>query len=277
MKQGIEAYQQGDYTQAGVLFEQARLLAENVDNLDPATAHLNLGTTLLRQGSLEEGVSQLEDALKTDQIDVQQAAQYNLGHAFYQQAEQQKEQQALDAAKGFVEKSVKHFHDSLVLQPEDLSSKKNFELARNLQREILQLIEQQPPQQQSSSDQNDPDNKDSDDKQQQQQTSDSQDQQNRQNSKANQQQNQTSDQQHTPPSSNEEDSETQQQPAPQAGDEGDPQDNANPPPAPEERTAEQMTPEEAEMLLESMREEEQNMREKYRVYLGNPVQVDKDW
>lgn len=52
-------------------------------------------------------------------------------------------------------------------------------------------------------------------------------------------------------------------------------ESAAQPPAP--APSEEMTPEEARMLLDAMRQEEQTQREKLRMFLGEPVPVEKDW
>lgn len=46
---------------------------------------------------------------------------------------------------------------------------------------------------------------------------------------------------------------------------------------PEPPSAEQMTEDEAEQLLDAMRQEEQNKRRQLHPILGAPVKVDKDW
>lgn len=48
-------------------------------------------------------------------------------------------------------------------------------------------------------------------------------------------------------------------------------------PPPEPQSAEQMSADEAERLLDAMRQEEQNKRMQLHPVLGAPVKVDKDW
>ena len=38
-----------------------------------------------------------------------------------------------------------------------------------------------------------------------------------------------------------------------------------------------MTPEEAEMLLDTLKAQEQSQRDRLHPFLGRPVPVDKDW
>ncbi|VGO22794.1 hypothetical protein [Pontiella sulfatireligans] len=55
------------------------------------------------------------------------------------------------------------------------------------------------------------------------------------------------------------------------------QDQQNPEPEPEPQSAEQMTPDEAQRLLDAMRQEEENKRLQLHPVMGAPVKVDKDW
>ncbi len=46
---------------------------------------------------------------------------------------------------------------------------------------------------------------------------------------------------------------------------------------PQPQQSEQMTPEEARMILDSMKQDEQARRDQLRLILGEPVPVEKDW
>ena len=84
-----------------------------------------------------------------------------------------------------------------------------------------------------------------------------------------QQQNQNQDQQENQDQQND-----QEQPPDQ--DENNPENQPEQPP-PEPQSAEQMSADEAEQLLDAMRQEEQNKRMQLHPVFGAPVKVDKDW
>ena len=89
-----------------------------------------------------------------------------------------------------------------------------------------------------------------------------------------QQQKQQQDQEKNQEQQPKENKEQEQQP--QQADQG--QDKSPEQPANQEPTpAQQMTPEEARMLLDRMKQEEQAYRDQMRVIMGRPVPVDKDW
>lgn len=262
MQQGADAYEQERLEEAAAAFREALALAEEDETLDPAAARLNLGTTLARGGQFEPAAAELSEALKTDDLKLQARAQYNLGHVRYREAENLVEQQDLQTANSKIDQSIGHFQDALRLDPADLQTKKNFELSHLKKKQIEALIEQQPPQpeQQQNEDQEEEEQQDQQEDQEQQQSQDPQDQQDQQDQQDEQ------DQQEPP----QDDPQQPEDTPPEEQENG--QEEPEPQPAPE-----QMTEEEAEMLLEAMKEEEQRQREKYRIQLGRPQPVDKDW
>lgn len=267
MRQGAKAYREGQLEEAVTAFREALDLAAEDDTLDPAAARLNLGTALARTGQFEPASAELAEALKTDDLPLQARAQYNLGHVRYREAEQLAEQQDLQNAKSKIDQSIGHFQDALRLDPSDLQTKKNFELSHLKKKEIETLIEQQPPQEQPSDDSQNQEQEDEDSQQDRQEDPNQQDNQDPQNQQDNQDSSQDSDEQDSsqPPQDSPPESEEEE--------EQDPSSQKNPPGAPPE----EMTEEEAEMLLEAMKEEEQRNREQYRIRLGRPQPVDKDW
>ncbi len=102
-------------------------------------------------------------------------------------------------------------------------------------------------------------------KQQQQDQQDQQQQDDQQNQDQEQNQEQQNDQQQN-------DQDNQQDPEQQQ----DQQDQEQQQPA-EPQQAEQMTPEEAQQLLDAMKQEEENKRLQLHPVMGAPVKVDKDW
>jgi Ca-activated chloride channel family protein len=100
--------------------------------------------------------------------------------------------------------------------------------------------------------------------QQQEQQQNQDDQQNQDQQQQDQQEDQNQDQQDEPPKQNPEEQEQEQ--------EQDQQDQQAKPPS-----AEEMSADEAEQLLDAMKQEEQNKRLQLHPVMGAPVKVDKDW
>lgn len=97
-----------------------------------------------------------------------------------------------------------------------------------------------------------------------------QEQQNQQQDQ-NQQQQEQDNQRNEPQDQEQSDSQDQQQDAQQESSPTQEQPLTQP------RQAGQMTPEEAQQLLDAMRQDEQAQRADLQPYLGAPVRVDKDW
>ncbi|QHI70098.1 hypothetical protein [Tichowtungia aerotolerans] len=125
---------------------------------------------------------------------------------------------------------------------------------------LKELIEQQQEQQDQQNQQNQ-DQQDQQDQNQDQQNP-NQDQQNPNQDQQNQDQQQQQDQE-------------QQEQEQQQADEQEPQE-AQPPEA-QPHQAGEMSPEEAQQLLDAMKLNEKDQRTDLRPYLGAPVKVDKDW
>jgi Mg-chelatase subunit ChlI len=122
-------------------------------------------------------------------------------------------------------------------------------------KDLKKLIEEQkqkqdqPKQNQQNKDQNQKDQKQDQDKNKDQKSQDQQDQQKKQNEDQKQDQ---ADQKQKP------DQQQNQQPA-------------------QPKQAGEMSPEEAQQLLDAMKQDEQDRRANLKPYLGGPVRVDKDW
>jgi len=243
LKQGLHHYDDTEYQEALDAFVEAEASAME-ERLDPAVAAYNRGNALYRLGALDEAASAYEEARHSDDLGIQAKAYYNAGNALMSNASAAEEQQQLDAAIESVDKAMALYENSMILDPNDIDSKVNFELAVRKKEMLEQLQQQQQEQQQEQQDE-----------QQQQEQDQQQDQQQEQ-----QEQEQQQDQQQ------------EQQQQEQQGDQQEQQQQDQPQPS-----SERMTPEEAQMLLDAMRDEEEAKREAMRVIMGQPVQVDKDW
>jgi len=259
MKEGRRRLQAGDLPSAASAFDRAAQGAPNA-KLDPARARYNQGLALQQEeGKDAEAEAALDQALRTTDTAVQARALYNRGHLLAGRARGLQEAQKLQEAQSSAGQALSAFGDSLLLAPSDDDARVNYEMTGQLIRQIEEQIEQQKQQQQEQQ-QNQPQNQPQDQPQQQdpQQKPDQQDSQQQKPDQA------------QPPAQEQQDGQPQPQP-------GEMNEDETPAGAEGEEKPEDMSKEEALMLLDAMKAEEAAMREKMRLNLGKQVPVDKDW
>lgn len=252
MQRGLGSYAGGDFAAAATNFDAAATQAPG-EKFDPAAAAFNRANALMKTGRMKDAAQAFEQGLRTTDLGLQSSAYHNRGNALLGVAgEQEKEQKLEDAIKS-VDEAMTMYERSMLLAPGDRDPKINYELAGLKKQELEEKLKEQQQQQQQQNDQKqdqDQDKKkDKDkDKQKQDQKDQEQDQQQQQ-----QQQNQQQDEEER--------------------DQGE-QD---------QKRTEQMTPQEAAMLLDAMKQREQAQRERIgqiwlkRSNTGKLDAVDKDW
>jgi len=292
-----DAYNNGDYLKAGELYGKA--LKEHPD--DPKL-HFNFGTTAYKNNLQDEAIAAFSEALKSDDISLQQKAYYNRGNALFQkgvesqqaepQATMEKWQEALDSYDG-----------ALQLNPEDTMARNNRSYVAKKLEELKQQMQQN---QQHDQDQQNNQNQQQDKNDKQQQgdngTSDNQQQSAPEKQAGDQQQNDQ-----TPPSQKQKDGSAQQRDQQQQADEQANQqpaepdknthkdDNSQPQPTDgtehqqngriadqdaektrdmERRELGKMTREEAENLLDALKNEEGELN---FVLRGQDAPVRRNW
>lgn len=236
MKQGLRAYETERYQEAVEAFQGAAAQAPDA-RLDPAIAVYNRANALFRMGRHEEASSLYQDALRSTDIDLQQAAHFNRGNALMAMADARVQEQDLPTAKQAVEQALTSYENALALSPEDEEAKANYELAYRYRRH---LEEMEPP---PSSPQQEPGESEDEDEQEE-------------------------DRQPPPDQPPEGDT-----PPPDAA----PPDDPGEQPQPEPMDTSDMTEEEIRMLLDALRDEEQIARERNLQRRGPPQPVLKDW
>ncbi len=245
MEQGRLAYEAGEFETAARYFQEAAEAAEPT-RLDPARAWFNRGNALFQQGTYEAAADAYEQALRTGDLALQQSAYFNRGIAWHASAESTKAGGELDAARRFVEQALDQYEQALTLDPRDVDAKRNHEWAADLLEEIEELIAQQPPQPEPAPDEQpdrDPDDPEDD----------------------------------ADPDPQPDDEEGEEEPAPP---DAEPDPTPEETPDPEEPAPDQfdeMTEEEAMLLLDALRDEEQETRDQMQMQLGEPEEVEKDW
>jgi len=137
---GVEAYQKGAYDKALEAFVAAKGIAPESDLL-----RYNTAASLLRLKKDKEALEELSQIQEGNLLE-NAGFHYNKGNAFFNM---QNYQQALDEYK-----------KSLLIDPDDMQAKRNFELA------LQKIKEQQKNQKPDSQDQNKPDEQKQDEAQQ---------------------------------------------------------------------------------------------------------------
>ena len=267
--QGREAFENHSFDEAAAAFEQAAAAAAE-GKLDAAVAHYNRSLALARLGRHEEAAEAYVESLRTTDLQLQQPAYYNRGNALMAFAGAQETEETLEPALEAAREALAMFEKAITLDPGDTSAKTNFELALRKIEELESRLEQQQQNQQ-----NEEDNESQEDQDQES------DQDNESDSKDPQESEQKEDQDGQPDDQQDEQQDEQQDDQ-QDGQPESNSDNEQPPPDQGEsqsqpRPSEEMTPEEAEMLLDAIREEEQSARERIRIKFGAGGPVEKDW
>lgn len=249
MKEGLRAYDDGQFQEAAEAFHRAAEQAGDT-RLNPARALYNRANALYQQDRFEEAAQAYQEALRSTDLELQQSSHYNRGNAFLSQAYAQAEAQQLDTAKGLTERALDSYRNALTLNPDDRDAKINHELADRFREELEMLLAQQPPQPQ-------PEQGEDEQEEQQDEAQDSEAQPGEQ-----------------PQPDEPQDEGAEAAPRPEEGE--SPPAEAAPQDRPPD-TMEEMTEEEAMLLLDAMRDEEQETRDQMRLRLGEPAEVDKDW
>lgn len=243
MKEGMRYFAASNYEAAAKAFSEAAEKASGT-SLDAAMAHYNEATALLHMQHTEQSAAKFQDAVRSPDLSFQQRAWYNRGWALHKLAEQEAERGNLQTASPAIEQALLSYQNAIRLKPDDTAAKVNYELALKL-KEQLEIQKQQAQQQEQQQQ-----------KQQEQQKESSQDKQ---------------------PSESPHSTE-QQEEQPQAGEPS--QESASDAlqrQQPQDVKMEEVTREEAERMLDAMKQEENRQRANYRVFHAQPVPVEKDW
>lgn len=249
---GLEAFAASNFSAAAESFVEAAAAAP-AEKLDPAAARYNAGLAAFAAGDLEAAAVHFNAAAAASDLGLQARAYYNRGNALFHLADSPLQAQALpggdpapalDTSESAIGQAIQMYENAIALDPDDADAKANYELA---------VLKQQQIQQQQQDQQQDQEKKEEEEKE-----------------------------------------EGDSQPQPESGDSGKEQKEEEPRPQPDsqpsagesqeesespqpEASAEDMTPEEAEMLLDALKAQEQSQRDRLHPFLGRPVPVEKDW
>lgn len=181
---GEEAFAAGDYLGAGQFYDQA--LEKNPD--DPRL-HYNAGTAAYKNNLYDQAIASFQQALKSDDLGLQEQTYYNLGNALYQKGEELAQSNP-EQAKKLWQQALDAYNGSLNLNPEANDSRENRDLVSKRLEELKKQQEQQ--QQNQNQDQSQDQNQDEKQGQKQEQNGEPQDQQGQQDDSGGQQDNKES-------------------------------------------------------------------------------------
>ncbi|MBU1566578.1 MAG: VWA domain-containing protein [Proteobacteria bacterium] len=166
--EGEDAYQRGDYLQASEYY-QKKLVGKPED---PQLLY-NFGTAAYKNNMYDDAIAAFSGALKSDRIDLQKKAYYNRGNSYYQKGSEVRQADA-KAAAGLWRQALNSLNSALELDPADPDAKHNQSIvAKQLEELEKQLEKEKQEKQDNQGEQNDQQkDKDSDKKDQGQQKED---------------------------------------------------------------------------------------------------------
>jgi len=270
IKQGNQHFDAGRYAKALEAYDQIgdetddSLVAELLH--DRAAAHFKLG-------QLDEARELWVRAAGMRDEKYEAAARYNLGNCDYADALQAVQRQDAEGSLELLGRAIQQYRDALKLDPQRLDARANLELAAQLKKQIEELAQQQPQSQPSSQ----PSQQDQQQQQQDQSSSQpssqpsesDQSEQGERESQDQQQQEQPSEQPESQPTP--ESQPAQQQPQPEEAQQPEEQEQQQIVPI-------EMTKEEAERLLQMIRDAERQRRAILRAReAAGYEEVEKDW
>ena len=275
LAQAEEAFGGERYTDALELYDRLRDRYPDAPEIP-----YNMGIAAYRGGDLDRAAELFNEALRLGgDPDLRSRSAYNLGTTAFRRALEPTPQPLsesmtqLDDATQDLLASLRHYRDALDANPGDLDAQANGELAQRWLEQLEQMkqqLEQQQQQQQEQPDQQEQQERDPDQDQENPQQSQSQE---------NSEQGQDEQQQQQPQAEPEEGEQEQQaQPSESGEEQPDQEQQTEQPSAGEEAQEKPMSREEAERLLQGVRDkEQQRRRDLARQEALQQPPVDKDW
>jgi Ca-activated chloride channel homolog len=148
---GEEAFNQGDYLQASEYYREKLQEAPN----DPQLLY-NYGTATYKNNMFDDAIDAFTKALKSDDVELQKKAYYNRGNSYYQKGV---EVQQADPATTLNQwkQAVNSLESALQLDPDDADARHNQNI---IQKRLEELEKQQQQKQQNEENQRDQQDKD---------------------------------------------------------------------------------------------------------------------
>lgn len=125
MRKGLRDYKTGNYTNAVEHLEKTALEF-------PAAGNYNLGNAQYRLGDYESAATAFNEALRTTDLELQAKAYFNRGNALLAQTTGLTGQEQIGTAIELAFNAMDMFEKTILLDPQDLAAKQNFERAQQL-------------------------------------------------------------------------------------------------------------------------------------------------
>jgi tetratricopeptide (TPR) repeat protein len=125
MRKGLKSFEAGDYTNAVQYLEKTALEFPDIGNY-------NLGNAHYRNGDFEAAEKNYTEALRSTDLQLQANAYFNRGNALLARTTVMTEPEQIQLAAELAFQAEDMFEKSILLAPDDLAAKRNFERARNL-------------------------------------------------------------------------------------------------------------------------------------------------
>lgn len=270
----LKQYQSGRYAAALRAYEQALQKKPN----DPRL-RFNAGTAAYQAGKYEKALEHLNSALVTPDVQLQQRAYYNRGDAQFRLGEEEQDPKKRTAAW---EEAVSSFESAMKLDPRDTDAKYNLDLVKHKLEELKKQQQQQQNQDDKKDDKKDDQKDDKKDQQkdnqkQQDQSKQDQQQKDQQQQKPDQKDSQSQQEKQQQEKERQQKQEQQKQQDQKAGkqnEKGDKQDQGE---AAQSMKPMQMTPRQAQQLLDAQKGEEKAMIFIPQLRTNRQDRVFKDW
>jgi|TARA_B110000091_G_scaffold80402_1_gene88531 Ca-activated chloride channel family protein len=253
-RKGNTQYDTGDFVEAEINYKKA--IAKNSNLLE---AQFNLGDALAKQERFEEAIASFDLVSATSEDETLKAdALHNKGNVLLQQQD--------------LEGAVESYKEALRINPKDHQTRYNYAYAKN-------ALEQQQQQEQEQNEDNEDENKeDKDGNQENKEKGDqkNEDSENQDQEKSEDENKENKEEQQDKGENKEDESEKEQKDKGQTdGDESDEEKQE-----PQQKPAEnKLSPEEAQRLLEALKQEENKVQAKMKKHKikGAKVKIEKDW
>jgi Ca-activated chloride channel homolog len=147
--EGEDAYRRGDFLQASEYYRKK--LAERPD--DPQLQY-NFGTAAYKNNLYDEAIQAFTGALKSDQLELQKKAYFNRGNSYYQKGAEMRQGDPQGAAEKW-RQALDSLKSALALDPQDGDARHNRELVEKELAELEKQLEKekkQPPAQNQQQD-----------------------------------------------------------------------------------------------------------------------------
>lgn len=246
-RKGNSQYETGNFVEAEVNYKKA--IEKNADLLE---AEFNLGDALMKQERFEEALESFEKVSNTSEnLTLKAKALHNKGNALLSQQD--------------LEGALESYKEALRINPKDNATRYNYAFVKN-------QLEQQ--QEQEQKEENKDDNKE--DQEQKEDNKDKDDQKNENSENQDQEKTDKKEEQNEEGQSQEDESKQDQKDKGQTDGEDSNEEKNGEKPQPKEN---KLSPEEAQRLLEALKQEENKVQEKMKKHKikGAKVKIEKDW